>query len=54
MQTEVMGATLQVTPITQDVACSRKTRRLMAWNDVLYVGEYHGSFFRFIARFMSS
>ena len=43
-QTEVMGATFQVTPITQDVACHRKTHRTSIGNgEGLYGCEHHGT-----------
>ena len=44
-QTEIMGGPLQDTPITQDVACHRKTHRISIWNgEGLYGCEHHGKF----------
>jgi len=43
-QTEVMGGPLQDTPITQDVACHRKTHRTSIGNgEGLYGCEHHGT-----------
>lgn len=40
-QTEVMGGPYQDTPITQDVACHRKTHRIFGNGEGLYGCEHH-------------